>query len=556
MSRQAVTDASPQSSESRAVSEAGSRGAGPGRATLSWAVRQVRRGALILAASSAGYMAMEVASYTKTYPNGVSADQFAIFTDNPAARMLQGVPHGVSSAGGFATWDGGWLLELVLGTWAILVVSRLLRGEEETDRGELLLVGPITAKRVTALVLSVVTGSAVLAGLSAGVALAGTGGDPGGSALFGLGLAGFAATFVGATAVTAQLVDVRRRAASLAAAALGVSFLLRMIANSTDARDWVGWLTPFGWMDKLQPFGDPTPGALIFLLVTPAVLFVVALWLRERRDTGGAWWVTADTHPPRKRGLSSPAAFAWRSNLPMLLGWAVGLSAYAFMVGSLVPTMIDFLRRDQDYQRVMKDLGVAVALNVEGLLAVMSLVLGVGFALYAAWRIGAARAEEESGRADNLLARPMTRWRWLTIHVVLTLVGAALLVLVTGLSIWAGARTTGSRDVILSDSLKAVLNTGSVVVLVTGLSVLSLGLLPRATVGVPVGVTVGGYVLTLLGPALSWPTWVVNISPFTHLTFVPAEPFGATSAVVMVLTGCAMAAGGVAAFSLRDLKGA
>jgi ABC-2 type transport system permease protein len=543
-------------SEPSARTEGGSRGARPDRATLTWAVRLVRRGALILAASSAGYMVMEVASYQQTYPHGVSADQFAIFTDNPASRMLQGVPHGVGSAGGFATWDGGWLLELVLGTWAILVVSRLLRGEEETVRGELLLVGPVRATRVTALVLSVITAGGVLAGLSAGVALAATGADRVGSALFGLGLAGFAATFVGLTAVTSQIVDVRRRAASLAAAAFGVSFLLRMLANSTDGRSWMAWLTPFGWMDELQPFGDPAPMALVWLLVTPAVLCSVALWLRERRDTGGAWWVTSDSHPPRLRGLGSPAAFAWRSNQPMLVGWVGGLAAYAFMMGSLLPAMIDFLQHDQDYQRVMRDLGVDVALNLDGVLGVMSLVLGVGFALYAAWRIGAARAEEESGRADNLLARPLTRWRWLTTHVVLTLVGASVLVLMTGLSVWAGALSTGSHALARSNAFQAVLNTGSVVVLVTGLSVLALGLLPRAAVGIPVGVTVGGYVLTLLGPALSWPTWVVDMSPFTHLALVPAEPFDVTSAVVMVVIGCAMAACGVAAFSARDLKGA
>jgi ABC-2 type transport system permease protein len=67
---------------------------------------------------------------------------------------------------------------------------------------------------------------------------------------------------------------------------------------------------------------------------------------------------------------------------------------------------------------------------------------------------------------------------------------------------------------------------------------------------------VAGYVLTLLGPALSWPGWIIDLSPFTHLAYVPAQPFAATSAAVMALIGCIAGASGVASFSRRDITGA
>jgi putative multiple sugar transport system permease protein len=47
---------------------------------------------------------------------------------------------------------------------------------------------------------------------------------------------------------------------------------------------------------------------------------------------------------------------------------------------------------------------------------------------------------------------------------------------------------------------------------------------PRLTVAIPATVTVVGSLVTLLGPALSWPAWVLNLSPFTHLALVPAVP--------------------------------
>ena len=225
-------------------------------------------------------------------------------------------------------------------------------------RAELLLVGPARARHVTVLTLLVVVACSLATGAAVSAALLSTGSDPTGSVLFGVGLAGFAATFAGVAAVTSQILDVRRRAAGLAAAVMAVSFLLRMVANSTDGRAWLGWLTPFGWMDHLAPFGDPQPVALLVLIVVPALLLVAAVQIRDRRDTGGALLTVNDSRRPRLRGLGGPARFAWRTNRPVLTGWVLGLGAYAFVLGALVTTMIDFLARDANYQRTLADLGL------------------------------------------------------------------------------------------------------------------------------------------------------------------------------------------------------
>ncbi len=47
-------------------------------------------------------------------PQQVSPLQFTMFQDNPAVRMMQGVPNALHSAGGFTVWDGGWVIQLLL----------------------------------------------------------------------------------------------------------------------------------------------------------------------------------------------------------------------------------------------------------------------------------------------------------------------------------------------------------------------------------------------------------------------------------------------------------
>jgi ABC-2 type transport system permease protein len=64
-----------------------------------------------------------------------------------------------------------------------------------------------------------------------------------------------------------------------------------------------------------------------------------------------------------------------------------------------------------------------------------------------------------------------------------------------------------------------------------------------------------GYVVTLLGPALSWPAWVLNLSPFTHLALVPAVAWAATPGIIMTGLGVVLLGVGLLAFNRRDLVG-
>ena len=418
-----------------------------------------------------------------------------------------------------------------------------------------MLAGPVRATRATALSLVVLDAAALLIGLAVTVTMLASGTGLKGSALLGLALAGLTATFAAVAAVTCQLVDVRRRAAALAAGVLGLAYVLRMVGNSTDARSWVRWTTPLGWMDELKPYRDPDLRALLPMLIVPVLLAALAVALRARRDTGGALLATDAGREPHLRLLGSPTAFAWRSNRAVLLGWILGLGAYAAVMGALISTMIDWLAQDKSYQKIMTDLGLDQALTVLGFLAMIGVMFGLAVALQVAWRIGAARGEEESGRLEAILARPVSRLRWLGGHALLSLLGGAILLAATGMALWLGVAASGSNEITWANAMRSVLNTLPVVVLVGGLAVFSLGLLPRLTVAIPVTVTVVGYVVTLLGPALSWPAWVLNLSPFTHLALVPAVPWAATSGIVMTCLGLVLLSLGLLAFNRRDVIG-
>lgn len=516
-------------------------------------VRLVRRSTLLVAVAMAGYCALEVASYRSAYPDGISPTQFAMFEDNPAVRMMNGAPQALDSAAGFAVWDAGWIWQLILAVWAILTVTRFLRGDEDLDRSDLILAGPIRATRVTGIAVAVVGTAGLLVGMAVTASMTALGQAFSSSVLLGLALAGVVATFAAVAALASQLVEVRRRAAGLAAAALGAAWIVRMIGSSTDALAWLHWLTPLGWLDLLHLYGDPDPAALIPLLLAPVALGAAAVALRARRDTGAALLVAESARAPRLRLLGSPAAFAWRSNRAVLSAWLVGLCAYAAVMGAILASMIDWLAGDEGYQRILAAMGLDQALTNKGFLGFMATILGLAVALQVAWRLGAARAEEESGRLEAILAAPVTRQRWLVGHVALAVAGSVLVIVASGAAIWLGAVAAGSTGITGWDAMRSTLNMIPIAMLTAGIGIATFAVAPRLTVALPVAVTVIGFVASMLGPALDWPQWALDLSPFTHLALVPAEPWAATSGLVMIGLGTLLAATGLLAFRRRDL---
>lgn len=524
-------------------------------AVLRLYARLTRRGVLLLALGIAAYVLVEAISYVQTYPDEASRLRLAEFGDQPAVRMLQGIPHAVETVGGFTVWDGGWFMQSIIGVWAVLTTSRLLRGEEDSGRAELVGAGPLPPSQVTNAGLLIVLAGCVATGLAALAAIVVPSGDVVGAILFALGLTGFGVVMAAATAVASQLVAVRRHAAGLGAAFLGVAFVLRMIANSADDRLWIGWLSAYGWMDQLRPFGDNNVGVLAVYVVVSATLIGTAVALRARRDMGAALLTKERDVRARPLLLKTPIRFAWRLTWGVLLAWALGTASYSFFMGSLMKSMGEVLADDPAYEQYLELLGLTREDVTIGMVAFMAVIVGLVISLYAAWRIGAVRAEEDAERAEHLLTRPLARGRWLGGHLVLGLLSVVLLVVVNGLSMWLGGAITDA-GVSASDAVSAAANSLPVILLFGGLAVAMFGLAPRLTIAVPVGGVVVSYILSFIGPALDFPGWLTGISPFYHLALVPVQDYALTQGLVMTALALGATAVGWTAFGRRDLVGA
>ena len=135
--------------------------------------KAVRSGALwgyvfgiVVASSALGYAA--------TYKTQAARDHLAAtFGDNSGIDVFIGRAHDVQTVAGFTAWRSLGVLGIVGAVWGVLASTRLLRGEEEAGRWELLLAGRTTRRSAAAKgLLGLAAGAGVLYAITAVVAVA------------------------------------------------------------------------------------------------------------------------------------------------------------------------------------------------------------------------------------------------------------------------------------------------------------------------------------------------------------------------------------------------
>jgi ABC-2 type transport system permease protein len=187
--------------------------------------------------------------------------------------------------------------------------------------------------------------------------------------------------------------------------------------------------------------------------------------------------------------------------------------------------------------------------------AFLSAVFGICGIVAAAYAVAAAlrlRSEETGLRAEPLLATSVTRARWMGSHIVLVLVGTAVVLGAAGLGagVAYGIATNDAGQVprMIGDALAQ----WPAAAVIGGAAAAVFGLWPRAT-SAAWGVLAAAAAVTLFGPLLRLGRTVLSISPFAHAPKLPGGAVTALPIVALMVVAAALTAAGFAAFQRRDI---
>ncbi len=395
-------------------------------------------------------VASSALSYVSIYKTPAQRRQLeTAFGSNNATTALFGPASRLQTVAGFTVFKTSMTLMILGAVWGLLASTRLLRGEEGSGRWEILLSGQTTRRGAAAQALCglasgvttlwVVTALiTIVAGHSSKVGIA-----PGPALFFALALVSSAVMFLGVGALTSQLAPTRRQAAAYAAAVLGVSYALRMTADSGIGLHWLRWMSPLGWVEELQPLTAPRPLALLPIFALTTICAWAAVQLAGTRDLGASTLPDRTTERPRLRLLFGPTGLAIRLIRPTVVGWGTAIAVTGLLLG-LVARAAGATISGSSLKQVFTRLG-APGTGADAYLGVAFLIVALLVAFSGAALVTAARAEEAGGRLEHLLVRPVSRTAWFFGRVVVATSVLAVSGVLAGVFTWLGTASQHAR---------------------------------------------------------------------------------------------------------------
>jgi polyether ionophore transport system permease protein len=494
-------------------------------------------------------------TFARLYKTAASrASLVATSKSDPALVFLYGRLNG-DSVGALTAWRYGVWAALFAGLMTTFLVIRHTRADEEAGRLELIGSARVGRRAPLAAALAVaVVASAVVAVLLS-IALPFFGLPLAGSIALALAVATCGLAFAGISAVAAQLTSGARAARGIAIGVLGASFLLRAVGDAAGANGpgWLTWLLPLGWTEVLRPFAAERWWVLLLPLATFAAGIALAFVLAARRDLDAGLLPDRPGRPAASAALAGPLSLAWRLQWPALAAWAGGYVILFAVCGAAGKGIGQLAGTSGALRTEFTRLGGQSAI-VNAYLAGLMLLAGLIAAGYGVATVLRLRAEEAGNLAEPVLAGSTGRVRWGLSHILVAVIGMALLLAAGGLAAGLGyGLRAGDAGHWVAAMLGGALAELPATLVIAGIAAAAFGLAGRAAAAA--GWTALGLAiaLSLFGTLLQLSRWALDLSPFTHVPHLPGGPVSVTPLAWMSATGLGLFALGLAGLRRRDI---
>ena len=151
------------------------------RSVIGWRTsRKAMRSGLLWGVIFGLTYASSTLAYSSAYPTQADRERIAaLFSTNAGLSAINGPARGLDNPAAYGVWKSLMFLMVIGAIWGLLMATRLLRGEEDAGRWELLIAGQTTRRQATGQAMTgLAAGWAVLWALTAGAAPLAAGSRP------------------------------------------------------------------------------------------------------------------------------------------------------------------------------------------------------------------------------------------------------------------------------------------------------------------------------------------------------------------------------------------
>lgn len=504
-------------------------------------------GLLATAVAAAGLVAVVSGGVEALYPSLVDRVQYAATVDaSPMTQAFNGRGYGLTTTGGIAVNEVGFMGQLLFPLLALHVALRHTRREEEAARTELLTAGRVGRLAPLASGTALLTATCLLTGVLTVLGMIGAGLPAAGSAWYAASVTLLMLFFGALGLLLGQLAQSARTAYRVGLTVVTTTFVARALV---DGFGWNAvWATPLGWAAEVRPFAEPQAWPLIAFAVGALPLIALAVAVARNRDLGAGVLVPQPGPARARPRLGTATGFAWRLTRGAALSWAVLAVVWAACFGVLTQEMASLADSNP---ALLEALGVERGADLVTSMAVVVVCLAAtAVAVQGSARLG---AEESADRLGAVLATKAPRTHlWLTWWAVVaaaSLVVLALGVTALGLTAWAA---TGERE-----NLTTALGVGAgyavPVAFVSAVAAALRALVPRWA-GTAWALVAWIVLVGFLAETLRIPEWARDLSPLHLVGTLPQEDPSAIAIAGLIAGAAVLFAASATAFRRRDLR--
>lgn len=467
------------------------------------------------------FLAVFPPAYENYYPTPADREAFLLgMLQNSGMTAMWGPLEPPASLGQIVMWEAGSVLMVLGSVMSVLLMVSLHRREEGQGQTELRLstgigrMAPVTAALATTILASLLVGAGSAAILWA------SGSYVAEMPVEGAMISGtvIALSMIG-SALLAQLIllFIRNPAhvTRAALASIAASFMVRARADSEEI-GWLNWGSPLGWKSVVQPYVRDDWGAVAGIVGVCLILAATVLVADRYREYGRALFSFPHPGRLRRRHVRGAVHLAVELNRGTVLTWVLVITGLTAFFIALTGSLSGWMEAEANIGRVFKEIFDSGDMKTEFIAYVTKiggiLVATMGVQTIIGYRSGELDRTVDVQRATGvrrfipLGSVGMVAWGAVTAGTLGILAGG-------GLGLWS-QESTAAAD--YDNLLPAALSQLAPALLLTSLAIALIGCLPRFFQGAWAPV-IASAVLTLFGPVLDAPQWLIELSPFEYV---------------------------------------
>lgn len=473
---------------------------------------------------------------------------------NPAMAAMMGIVYGADNYTTGAMTSNFMLVFLCIGAAVmnIFFVVRHTRRDEESGRAEVIHSLPVgkLSNLASAMLIAFLMNLALA--LISGFSLFIIGDQSmtlNGSLLFGAAMGMSGLFFAAASAAIAQLTQSARTAAAFSLGFMGLMYLLRAAGDLFS--EPLACISPLGLLLRTQAFVNNYWWPVFAVSGITLIVATAAFCLNAVRDLGEGLIPSRPGRSRASKALLSPAGLSLRLLRTPIIAWLFIVFALGAAYGSILGELEAFLSSSELLKAMFAGndelpLAEQFITTILSMTAIIGSVPVITFALK-------IQSEEKHNRLEHLLGRAVSRTKIMGGYIIIAFASSILIFFLAASGFWISARVVMDNPISLWTFLGGQMTYLPAVWVMTGLTFLLIGFIPKAANAVW-GYLGYSFFILYFGDILQLPVWIRKLTPYGFISKYPVESINWLSFAILCVIAAVLTATGIIGYRKRDMQ--